>query len=53
VPTDYEYTNWQITSLEKVYTYDDIGGLKLDVYRMNYEFKADKPEMYLLPAVCM
>jgi beta-lactamase regulating signal transducer with metallopeptidase domain len=44
VPTDYEYTNWQITSLEKVYTYDDIGGLKLDVYQMNYEFKADKPE---------
>ncbi|NCC67120.1 MAG: hypothetical protein EOM14_02830 [Clostridia bacterium] len=48
VPTDYEYTNWQITSLEKVYTYDDIGGLKLDVYRMNYEFKADKPENVLL-----
>lgn len=44
LPTDYEYTNWRITSLEKVYTYDDAYGSKLDVYRMNYEFKADKPE---------
>lgn len=44
VPTDYEYTNWRITSLENVYTYDDVGGMKLNVYRMNYEFKADKPE---------
>ena len=44
LPADYEYTNWRITSLEKVYTYDDAYELKLDVYRINYEFKADKPE---------
>lgn len=45
---DYEYVNWRITSLEWIYTYDDIDGMALDVYRMNYEFLFQAPENVVL-----
>jgi hypothetical protein len=45
---DYEYTNWRIESLEWAYTYDNLDGLALDIYRMNYEFFSKAPEKILL-----
>ena len=41
---DYKYVNWRIESLERAYTYDDLDGLTLDIYRMNYEFLSEAPE---------
>ncbi len=43
------YSNWRIASLEHVYTYDDLNGMMLQIYRMNYEFLAADPEK-LVPA---
>jgi hypothetical protein len=40
---DYEYANWRIESLKWVYTYEDLNGLTLNIYRMNYEFLAEAP----------
>lgn len=33
-----EYLDWRMTYLARVYTYDDVGGRRLDVYQMNYEW---------------
>ena len=41
---DYEYANWRIESLEWAYTYDNLDGLALDIYCMNYEFFSKAPE---------
>jgi beta-lactamase regulating signal transducer with metallopeptidase domain len=45
---DYEYANWRIESLEWAYTYDNLDGLALDIYRINYEFFSKTPEKILL-----
>lgn len=42
------YRNWRITSLEQVYTYDDLDGMTLQIYCMNYEFLATDPETVVL-----
>jgi len=42
--TDYKYVNWRIELLERAYTYDDLDGLALDIYRLNYEFLSKAPE---------
>ncbi|MCM1102461.1 MAG: hypothetical protein NC079_12050 [Clostridium sp.] len=41
---DAGYGGWRISSLESVYTYEDLGGMALQVYRLNYEFWAESPE---------
>lgn len=46
---DYEYEDWQIDTLEKVYTYNDLDGLTLDVYKMTDEFLSDAPKNVMLP----
>lgn len=43
LPAD-TYTDWRIASLTHSYTYEDFNGMALQVYRLNYEFLADKPE---------
>lgn len=45
---DRGYRNWRIESLAYVYTYEEFEGMTLQVYQMNYEFLADKPEEVLL-----
>lgn len=42
------YNNWRIEALVHAYTYDDLGGMTLQIYRMNYEFFADDPEKVTL-----
>lgn len=42
--SDYKYTAWRIEKLEWAYTYGEINGMTLDVYRMNYEYLAEAPE---------
>lgn len=41
---DYGYINWRIEALSDNYTYDDLDGMKLLVYQMNYEFLSESPE---------
>lgn len=41
---DSGYSNWRIEALAHVYTYDDLAGMTLQVYQMNYEFLADDPD---------
>lgn len=41
---DAGYGGWRISSLESVYTYEDLAGMTLQVYRLNYEFWAESPE---------
>lgn len=43
-----DYSDWRIESLAHVYTYDDLFGMTLQVYRLNYEFLASNPESILL-----
>lgn len=38
------YCDWRIESLAHAYTYEDLEGMTLQIYRMNYEFLADDPE---------
>ena len=45
---DYNYSNWRIKSLRQVYTYDDFEGMKLHVYRMNFEFLSETPQNIVL-----
>ena len=42
------YSDWRIESLAQVYTYDELFGMTLQVYRLNYEFLAIDPESILL-----
>lgn len=41
---DANYSNWRIESLAHVYTYEDIEGMMLQIYQLNYEFWTDEPE---------
>ena len=43
-----DYSDWRIESLAHAYTYDDLFGMTLQVYRLNYEFLASNPESILL-----
>jgi hypothetical protein len=33
---DYNYVNWRIKNLTYSYTYDDLNGMQLTIYQMNY-----------------
>jgi len=46
--TDYGYVNWRIEALTYSYTYDDLDGMKLVIYQMNYEFLSESPENIVL-----
>jgi len=41
---NYEYTAWRIDKLELAYTYGEMEGMTLDIYRMNYEYLTEAPE---------
>ena len=41
---DYEYTNWRILTIDYNYTYEDLDGMKLVLYQLNYEFLSQSPE---------
>lgn len=41
---DYNYINWRISRLTYSYTYDDLNGMQLAIYQMNYEFLTESPE---------
>ncbi|MBE5877309.1 MAG: hypothetical protein E7290_10540 [Lachnospiraceae bacterium] len=38
------YSDWRIEDLRYQYTYDDFNGMKLQIYRFNYEFLANNPD---------
>ena len=42
--TKCNFSNWRITSLEQCYTYDNLEGMVLPVYQMDFSFLADSPE---------
>lgn len=44
----YNYTGWRIETLAYAYTYDDLNGIRLAVYQMNYEFLAESPGVIVL-----
>lgn len=46
--TEDVYSDWRIESLAHVYTYDDLVGMILQVYQMNYEYLAKDPENVFL-----
>ncbi|MCD7835071.1 MAG: M56 family metallopeptidase [Lachnospiraceae bacterium] len=39
-----DYTDWRIENIEYSYTYDNLCGMQLEVYNMNYEFLAASPD---------
>ena len=43
-----DYSTWRIESLAHVYTYEDLMGMTLQVYQLNYEYLAIDPESVLL-----
>lgn len=45
---DYNYVNWRIEKLTYSYTYDDLNGMQLTIYQMNYEFLTESPESIVL-----
>lgn len=45
---NYGYTNWRIENLVYSYTYDDLNGMQIAIYQMNYEFLTDSPENIVL-----
>ena len=45
---DCKYVNWHIELLDRTYTYEDLGGLTLNIYRLNYEFQSEAPENVVL-----
>lgn len=40
----YNYVEWRLKNLTYSYTYEDLKGMKLVIYQMNYEFLSDSPE---------
>jgi len=42
------YSGWRISSLEHVYTYEDLDGVTLQIYCMNYEMLAKNPDKVIL-----
>lgn len=45
---DYKYVNWRIEDLKYNYTYEDLDGMQLVIYQMNYEFLSEAPENIML-----
>lgn len=45
---DNNYVNWRIENLTYSYTYDDLNGMQLTIYQMNYEFLTESPESIML-----
>ena len=45
---NYNYVNWRIENLTYSYTYDDLNGMQLTIYQMNYEFLTESPESIML-----
>ncbi|GEM_PF-1383491 len=45
---NYEYANWRIENLNYCYTYEDLDGMRLVIYQMNYEFLSNAPENVVL-----
>ena len=45
---DYGYANWRILSLNYNYTYEDLDGMKLVLYQLNYEFLSQSPENIIM-----
>lgn len=45
---DYNYTNWRIEKLVYSYTYDNLNGMQIAIYQMNYEFLSESPENVVL-----
>lgn len=43
-----EYSDWRIKNLKWSYSYDDLNGLNLDVYQMNFEFLTENPEKVVI-----
>ncbi|MGN0167612.1 MAG: hypothetical protein ACI4AB_06210 [Acetatifactor sp.] len=47
-PGEAGYSNWRMESLENVYTYEDLDGMTLQLYRINYRFLAVNPDTLVL-----
>lgn len=45
---NYGYTNWRIVSLEDNFTYDNLDGMKVVLYQLNYEFFSESPENIII-----
>lgn len=45
---DYKYANWRIISLSYNYTYEELEGMKLVLYQLNYEFLSESPDSVVL-----
>ena len=45
---DYGYANWRILSLNYNYTYEDLDGMKLVLYQLNYDFLSQSPENIIM-----
>lgn len=45
---DHSYTSWRIENLTYAHTYDDLNGMRLAIYQMNYEFLTESPESVVL-----
>lgn len=45
---DYNYINWRIERLTYSYTYDDLNGMQIVIFQMNYEIFTESPENILL-----
>jgi len=43
-----EYSDWRIENLEWSYSYDDLEGMKLDIYQVNFEFLTEAPEKIVM-----
>ncbi len=41
---NYGYTNWRIKSLDYNYTYEELDGMELVIYQINYEFLSESPD---------
>ena len=44
----YGYANWRLLSLDYNYTYEDLDGMKLVLYQLNYEFLSQSPENIIM-----
>jgi hypothetical protein len=42
--SEYEYVDWRISNLIHSHTYEDIKGMRVVVYQMNYEFLSNSPQ---------
>lgn len=42
---DYNYVNWRIENLTYSYTYDDLNGMQIVIFQLNYEFLSESPEI--------